>query len=95
MIVSLVVSAGLSALDTYLKSVLPLAHALMWAFDFVVSLGLLSLLFSAIYKILPDKRLPGRLAVGSVVTALLFTIGKSLIGVQCLAWVPCCSRKRA
>jgi membrane protein len=82
MIVSLVVSAALAALDTYLKSALPMADALTWALDFVISLALLSFLFAAIYKILPDKSVAwGDVAVGSVVTALLFTIGKSLIGL--------------
>jgi membrane protein len=43
---------------------------------------LISALFAAIYKILPDKRIAWRdVAVGSVVTAILFTIGKSLIRI--------------
>jgi len=59
-----------------------MADALTWALDFVISLALLSFLFAAIYKILPDKSIAwGDVAVGSVVTALLFTIGKSLIGL--------------
>ncbi|WP_337138496.1 YhjD/YihY/BrkB family envelope integrity protein [Mesorhizobium sp. Cs1299R1N1] len=42
---------------------------------------LIALLFAAIYKVLPDRRLKWRdVAIGAVVTALLFTIGKSLIG---------------
>jgi membrane protein len=50
--------------------------------DFAISLGLLSFLFAAIYKILPDKEIAwADVAIGSVVTALLFTIGKSLIGL--------------
>jgi membrane protein len=47
----------------------------------VISVGLLSVLFAAIYKVLPDRHLEwGDVMVGAVVTALLFTIGKSLIG---------------
>ena len=47
-----------------------------------ISLVLISALFAAIYKILPDKPIAWRdVAVGSVVTAILFTIGKSLIGL--------------
>ena len=42
---------------------------------------MITLLFAAIYKILPDADLTWRdVTVGAVVTALLFTIGKSLIG---------------
>ena len=47
-----------------------------------MSLVLISMLFAAIYKILPDKPIAWRdVAVGSVATAVLFTIGKSLIGL--------------
>src|SRR4029078_6058077 len=47
----------------------------------VVSLALLAVLFAAIYKALPDRRLEWRdVLIGAVVTALLFTIGKSVIG---------------
>jgi membrane protein len=47
----------------------------------VVSVGLISVLFAAIYKVLPDRRLEWRdVIVGAVVTGILFTIGKSLIG---------------
>ena len=42
---------------------------------------MITLLFAAIYKILPDRTLTWRnVMVGAVVTALLFTIGKTLIG---------------
>ena len=41
---------------------------------------LLSLLFAAIYKVLPDRHLEwGDVIVGALVTAILFTVGKSLI----------------
>jgi membrane protein len=42
---------------------------------------LVSVLFGAIYKVLPDRHMEWRdVTIGAVVTALLFTIGKSLIG---------------
>src|SRR3954467_5995475 len=50
--------------------------------NFVITLALLSAVFAAIYKFLPDKPIAWRdVAVGSVATAILFTIGKSLIGL--------------
>jgi membrane protein len=50
--------------------------------NWTLSLVLISALFAAIYKILPDKPIAWRdVAVGSVATAILFTIGKSLIGL--------------
>jgi membrane protein len=48
--------------------------------DLVFSLALISFLFAAIYKVLPDRDLEwGDVAVGAIVTGVLFTIGKTLI----------------
>lgn len=82
LIVSLVVSAGLSALGNWLNSFLPGAEFLLQALNFLVSFLLLSALFAAIYKVLPDKSLAWRdVMVGAAVTSLLFTVGKTLIGL--------------
>jgi membrane protein len=81
LMVSLVVSAALTAFGNHLNSILPFGKLLLSAVHFVVSLLLISILFAAIYKILPDRRLEWRdVVVGGVVTAILFNIGKSLIG---------------
>jgi membrane protein len=51
------------------------------ALNTVVSLGIFTLLFAAIYRVLPDTTIYWRhLPLGAFVTALLFTVGKSLIG---------------
>jgi membrane protein len=79
--VSLVVSAGLTALGTTLNAVLPFGAILLSVVNFLVSFLLLALLFAAIYKVLPDRAIAWRdVVMGAAVTALLFTIGKSLIG---------------
>src|ERR1700716_4202 len=81
LIVSLVVSAGLTAFGNYLDSVLPFGKVILSALNTAVSVALISVLFAAIYKVLPDRHLEWRdVIVGAVVTAILFTIGKSLIG---------------
>jgi membrane protein len=81
LIVSLVVSAGLTAFGDYLNSVLPFGKLIMTVLNGSVSLALISMLFAAIYKILPDRHLEWRdVIVGAVVTAALFTIGKAGIG---------------
>jgi len=60
---------------------LPAATALLGALGFLVSFTLTAALFAAIYKVLPDRRLAWRdVAVGAVGTALLFNVGKALIG---------------
>jgi membrane protein len=82
LMVSLVVSAALTAFGNQINSILPFGRLLLSALNFLVSLLLISVLFAAIYKVLPDRHLEWRdVAVGAVVTAVLFTIGKSLIGL--------------
>jgi membrane protein len=82
MLVSLIVSAGLAALSSYLSDLFPGVQVLMSVLSWVISLTLITALFAAIYKILPDKPIAWRdVGVGAVVTAVLFTIGKSLIGL--------------
>jgi membrane protein len=81
LMVSLVVSAALTVFGNDLNSILPLGIVLLPVLHFVVSLLLISALFAAVYKVLPDRHLEWRdVVVGGVVTAILFNIGKSLIG---------------
>ncbi|MEA2835763.1 MAG: rane protein [Bradyrhizobium sp.] len=81
MMVSLVVSAGLTALGDYLNALLPFGKVVLMILNGIVSFLLISVLFAAIYKVLPDRPIQWRdVIVGSVVTSLLFTGGKSLIG---------------
>ena len=82
MLVSLAVSAALTALGDYLNSLFPAGHLLMSTISFVISLTLIAVLFAVIYKVLPEKPIAWRdVVIGAVVTALLFTIGKSVIGL--------------
>jgi membrane protein len=81
LIVSLAVSAALTALGNYLDTIVPGGKLILPALNFTVSLVLLAVLFAAIYKVLPDRRLQWRdVVTGAAVTAVLFTIGKTLIG---------------
>jgi membrane protein len=58
-----------------------LAPLLLAALNTVISLLLFTLLFAAIYKVLPDTPIAWReVVIGALITAILFTIGKSLIG---------------
>ena len=82
LLVSLVINAGLSALGKYINAYLPFAVLVLQGLTFLISFILISVLFAAIYKVLPDKRLEWRdVLVGAVATALLFTLGKFLIGL--------------
>ncbi|TIX09519.1 MAG: YihY/virulence factor BrkB family protein, partial [Mesorhizobium sp.] len=72
---------AISALGELINAGLPFGELIVSAINTVVSFVLIALLFAAIYKVLPDRTLQWRdVAVGSLVTTLLFTIGKALIG---------------
>lgn len=80
LIVSLVISAGLTAFGNYLDTVLPMGKLILPGLNFVVSVVLLGVLFGAIYKVLPDRSLQWNdVIVGAAITSVLFNIGKSLI----------------
>ncbi|MER9852069.1 YihY/virulence factor BrkB family protein [Mesorhizobium sp. M0106] len=81
LLVSLVVSAAISALGDVINAYLPFGTIILSAINGIVSFALITLLFAAIYKVLPDRSLQWRdVGIGAVVTGFLFTIGKSLIG---------------
>lgn len=82
LLVSLVLSALLSALDTYLTDLLPGSIYLLQILNFVISFGVITLLFAMIYKILPDVKIAwSDVWIGAAVTSLLFALGKFLIGL--------------
>ncbi len=82
LMVSLVISATIAAMQTYLGGFLPEIALLIRVLNFVISFVLIAVLFAAIYKLLPDRQLRWRdVGMGAVVTALLFDIGKTLIGL--------------
>jgi membrane protein len=81
LVVSLAASAAITAFGRQLDAVLPFGQFVMQALNFVLSFVLISVLFAAVYKILPDRRLAWRdVIMGAGVTAFLFIVGKSLIG---------------
>lgn len=80
--VSLAVSAGLQALSTSLRSIFTGADVALQVFDFIASTAIISGLFAAIYKVLPDKPITWRdVAIGALATTLLFEGGKYLIAL--------------
>lgn len=81
LLTSLVISAALAAIHTYMGNAFP-GVAILWeAVNVVVSLAVITLLFAMIYKVLPDVKLAwSDVWVGALVTAGLFTAGKFLIG---------------
>ena len=81
LLVSLVVSAGLAALQKISYGWHVLAFLLDWL-NVLVAFALVAALFGTIYKVLPSVRIAWRdVVIGAVVTAALFSLGKYVIGV--------------
>lgn len=79
---SLSATALLSILGTFFTSLLPLPQLTFELINFIVSFLIISILFGLIYKILPDVKLPFSLLWrGSLLTAFLYTIGKTFLGL--------------
>ena len=81
LIVSLVVSAMLAALGKWWGGWFAGWDVLLEMLNAAVSFGIFTLLFAMIYKVMPQARISWRdVWKGATVTALLFTLGKALIG---------------
>lgn len=81
LLVSLIVSAGLAALDEFVVGLLPGMELVMQIVSLLISFGVTAVLFALIFKIVPDVEVAWRdVWIGAPVTAALFEIGKFAIG---------------
>jgi membrane protein len=81
LLVSLVVSAMLAFLTSYLKGHFPIPPFLLVVLEPLISVAVITLLFALIYKYIPDIHVEWRdVWIGSVFTAVAFTLGKLAIG---------------
>ncbi|HVT44783.1 MAG TPA: YihY/virulence factor BrkB family protein, partial [Thermoanaerobaculia bacterium] len=82
LLVSLLVSAAISTLSHALGLLLPRSVAIWEAANLIASFGIITLLFAAIFRFIPDRRVAWRdVWLGAAFASLLFVLGKSLIGV--------------
>ncbi len=82
MTVSLVLSAALASVGKFFTGFLPAPEIILHGIDFVLSTGIIAVLFAAMYRFLPNTRVEWRdVWVGAVVTSLLFNVGKIGLGL--------------
>jgi membrane protein len=82
LLVSLTVESVLRGLNTYLESILPGGHFLALAIFFVFDLIVIILLFAMSFRYLPDVKIGLRdVWLGAAPTAVLFAIGKLILGL--------------
>jgi len=82
LLVSLVVSAALTAFAGYLSSIFPYLNVLMRILNFALSFGVTTALFAMIYRLLPDTRIAwADVWTAALMASFLFTVGKFAISL--------------
>jgi membrane protein len=80
--VSLVASAAVAGVGKFLGGFLPAPELLLQAVNFVLSISVITVLFAAMYRFLPNTRVDWHdVWVGAIVTAFLFELGKLGLGL--------------
>lgn len=81
LLVSLVLSAVLSAIVNYFSGLLPGAGFIWEILSFVLSFAITTILFGLIFKVLPDVKITwGDVLIGAIITSFLFSIGRFVLG---------------
>jgi membrane protein len=82
LLVSLLINGLMDMLITRLTSMFPeLTVIVVYAVNVIITFGITALLFAMIFKVLPDARIKwSHVRAGAFTTAILFMLGKFLIG---------------
>jgi membrane protein len=81
LLTSLIITAGLSAAEKFAGSLFPVSLLLWESLSFLFSFAMITILFALIFKFIPDTLISWHdVRMGAVVTSILFTLGKGLIG---------------
>ncbi|MBA2690732.1 MAG: YihY/virulence factor BrkB family protein, partial [Burkholderiales bacterium] len=82
MLASLIVSAGITAFTGYLKVLAGASGQILSFVNFATSFAILTVLFALLFRVLPSAPVKWRdVWLGSVITAILFSVGKFAIGL--------------
>ena len=82
LLISLIASAASAAAIKWIGNALPIPGFIFQIVTFLISLGLVTVLFGMIFKILPDAEVEWRdVWSGAFITSVLFSIGKLLLGI--------------
>ncbi len=82
LLVSLIMSVALRGIMAFAEEWLPVPGWSMVGMELFLSLFVVTVLFAAMFKILPDVVLSWRdVLLGAFITAVLFTVGRSLIAI--------------
>lgn len=82
LLVSLLISAALAALGDWLEGAVPFGAVVLRSINLMVSFAMITVMFGAIYKVLPDRNIEWRDVIhGALTASVLFSTGKYLISL--------------
>lgn len=82
LLVSLVISAGLSVSEETIGNIIPIPEFLLQILNLIISIGVITILFTLMFKFLPDAEIAWRdVVVGAFMTSVFFSLGKMVIGI--------------
>ncbi|MEO8932757.1 MAG: YihY/virulence factor BrkB family protein [Xanthomarina sp.] len=83
LLISFLITTVISVLNGYIQSLLPeLIVYIAFILDFLVSIGIITVLFAMIFKFLPDAKIRWKTVwIGALITSVLFVLGKFLLGL--------------
>lgn len=82
MLVSLILSTVMTTITTYFSTLIPIPGVLLEIFNFILSIYVIAALFSLVFKYVPSVTLKwSEVWSGALVTSILFTLGKMVLGV--------------
>ena len=83
LLISFMVSAVIAALNSYVKELFPnIVLYVAYLLDLVLSLGVVTTLFALMFKYMPNTKIRWKTVwIGAFITAILFTLGKYLLGL--------------
>lgn len=82
LLVSLFLSTVLTTFGDYVGHLVSEAAIILWIINFVISFGVVVILFALIFKIIPDVEIAWRdVWVGAILTGILFKLGEFALGI--------------
>ncbi|MCX7547214.1 YihY/virulence factor BrkB family protein [Xanthomarina sp. F1114] len=83
LLISFLITTAISVLNHYIQGLFPdLIVYIAFVFDFLVSIGIITVLFAMIFKFLPDAKIRWKTVwIGALITSVLFVLGKFLLGL--------------
>jgi membrane protein len=82
LLVSLILTAAIALLGEWFGGMVPAIETFVHMINFVMSLAVITMLFAMMFKFLPNAKIAWRdVWIGAFITAVLFTIGKFVLGL--------------